>query len=401
MMNLTKGYKKPSRGLAIVWSVLATLPYPGITWHRMQFLAGLRRLGFDVWYVEAMDIEMLTPDKFWKCVTYEKNIEYLSRHMELLGMQDRWFFKTPWQNESTYGATDMKGLERLYEQADIVINHTGAQVVDERHDKIKCLVYLETDPVESQIKVYNEDKSTIEMLSKHQYHFTFGTNIGTYDFNIPVKYFNWIPILPAICVDWWSNNYKPAPPFKFSTVATFKHQSKDATYNETPMRWSKHSQFEAFKSLPKMVNSNLELCLGGTRTSGEEVDKLVKHGWAIKNARELDDIFKYRKYITESSAEFTIAKEQYVSPCSGWFSDRSATYLAAGRPVVTQSTGFERTIPTGLGLFGFETREEAACAIDEISSDYEKHSKAAREIAHEYFATEKVLSKILEKSGLS
>lgn len=380
----------------VVWSVLATLPYPGITWHRLQFLAGLRRFGFDVWYVEASDLEMLTPDKFWKCVTYEKNIEYLSRHMDLIGLGDRWVFKPPWQKKITFGATDLKGLERLYEQADFVINHTGAQVVDESHEKIKHLIYLETDPVGSQIKVLNDNKFKIEQLSRHHHHFTFGMNVGTEYFKIPVKYFNWKPLVPGVCVDWWANTYKPVAPHKFTTVATFKHENKDISFNKKNLRWSKHSQFEPFIDLPSLVNSKLELSLGGTGSSGSEIDRLIEHGWTIRNARELDDIFKYRNYINESSGEFTIAKEQYVEPCSGWFSDRSATYLASGRPVVTQSTGFERTLPTGKGLFSFSTQEEVISAINEITSDYEANSKVARDIAQEFFSIEKVLGIILE-----
>lgn len=401
MVKFTEHYKKPTKGLVIVWSVLASLPYPGITWHRLQFLAGLRRLGFDVWYVEASDLEMLAPDKFWKCVTFEKNIEYLSRHMDMVELGDRWVFKPPWQNKICYGATDLKGLSQLYEQADVVINHTGAQVLDESHEKIKSLVYLETDPVESQIKVQDENKFTIEQLSRHHYHFTFGTNIGTGHFKIPVKYFNWIPIFPGICVDWWTNEIKPEQPIKFTTVATFKHETKDVSFNETKLRWSKHSQFEPFIDLPDKVNAKLELCLGGTGTSSNEVDRLIEHGWIIRNARELDNIFSYRDYITTSSAEFTIAKEQYVKPCSGWFSDRSATYLASGRPVVTQSTGFETTINTGNGLYSFHTQEEAVSAIEAISSDYDANSRAALDIAHEYFSVEKVLLKILKTVGLT
>ena len=128
---------------------------------------------------------------------------------------------------------------------------------------------------------------------------------------------------------------------------------------------------------------------------------LAAHGWALRDplavSRTLDS---YRAYIQRSRGEFSIAKHAYVVSRSGWFSDRSATYLAAGRPVVTQETGFSNVLPTGRGLFAFSNMDEALASIESINSDYAAHRKAASEIAREYFSHEVVLTKLLSEVGL-
>src|SRR5438045_4906466 len=121
---------------------------------------------------------------------------------------------------------------------------------------------------------------------------------------------------------------------------------------------------------------------------------LASHGWRVRPAAGLsEDIDAYRRYIVASRGEYTVAKDQNVRLRSGWFSDRSATYLAAGRPVVTQETGFSNILPTGAGLFGFSTLDEAAAAVERINADYDRHSRAAAELAREYFGHDVVLKR--------
>ena len=136
------------------------------------------------------------------------------------------------------------------------------------------------------------------------------------------------------------------------------------------------------------------------------VDEAVKrmlngHGWRQVHSIEMStDANVYRNYLQSARAEFTVARDQYVRPRTGWFSDRSACYLAAGRPVITQETGFSKFLPTGKGLFGFKTMEDIVRAVDAIEADYEGNCRAAREIAAEYFAAEKVVGSLMERAGL-
>ena len=109
----------------------------------------------------------------------------------------------------------------------------------------------------------------------------------------------------------------------------------------------------------------------------------------------------YRSYLAGSRGEFTVAKDQNVRLRSGWFSDRSATYLAAGRPVVTQDTAFGNVLPAGEGLFAFSTVDEAAAAVERINADYSRHRRAAQSVARDYFSHEVVLGRLLQEVGLS
>src|SRR5262249_7623830 len=148
--------------------------------------------------------------------------------------------------------------------------------------------------------------------------------------------------------------------------------------------WSKHLEFEKFIDLPHRAPHPFELALGGADAG--TVRRLRGHGWRVVDGPALTRrVEPYREYVIRSAGEFTVAKDQYVRPCSGWFSDRSASYLAAGRPVVTQDTGFGKVLPTGRGLFAFRSMDEILDAFDEIRADYGAHSRAAREIAQEYF----------------
>jgi hypothetical protein len=128
---------------------------------------------------------------------------------------------------------------------------------------------------------------------------------------------------------------------------------------------------------------------------------LESHGWRLVDAPPFtSDPWPYRDYVCASRGEFTVARDLNVRLRSGWFSERSACYLAAGRPVITQDTGFGAVLPTGEGLFAFNTMDEAVAAFEAINSDYERHSRAARRIAQEYFAAECVLPKLMADLGL-
>jgi glycosyltransferase involved in cell wall biosynthesis len=151
-----------------------------------------------------------------------------------------------------------------------------------------------------------------------------------------------------------------------------------------------------FIDLPRHVDARLELAIDG---SPGELDELLRNGWAVVHRADLaGDLGAYQQYIFGSRAEFTVARDQMVRPRTGWFSDRSASYLAAGRPVVTQDTGFAEVLPVGEGLFAFRCVAEAAAAIEEIERDITRHSAAARAIAEEYFAADKVIASLLDRA---
>jgi len=151
--------------------------------------------------------------------------------------------------------------------------------------------------------------------------------------------------------------------------------------------------------LPRRTRQPLELAL--CKGDAEAIEQLTSYGWRIVDALAMSkDISPYREYILGSAGEFTVAKDQYIRPRSGWFSDRSACYLAAGKPVITQDTGFGNILPTGRGLFPFRTTDQILDALEEIKADYGAHARAAQEIAREYFGADCVLGSLLERTGL-
>jgi hypothetical protein len=185
----------------------------------------------------------------------------------------------------------------------------------------------------------------------------------------------------------------------FTTVAGWQQLWRDVTLDGELYRWSKHFEFMKFIDLPSRTTQTLELALAGCNDQDRRA--LEQHGWQIRDAAEVSaDLDTYRQYIGGSRAEFTVAKDQNVRLRSGWFSDRSATYLAARRPVVTQDTGFSNVLPTGRGLFGFSTLDEAVAAVDAINADYQMHSRAAGELARAYFDSDLVLTRLLEDCGV-
>src|SRR5204862_5225309 len=174
-------------------------------------------------------------------------------------------------------------------------------------------------------------------------------------------------------------------------VGSWHQTEKDIAWRGETYYWSKDREFMKVLDLPRRTMARFELALA--IDDGEAVGRLRAAGWRVKDGLALsNDIHAYRGFVTGSRAEFTVAKDQNVRLRSGWFSDRSACYLAAGRPVVTQDTGFGRVLPTGVGLFAFNTPDEIVASFEAIAADYDKHSRAARQIAEAYFRAEIVLT---------
>jgi glycosyltransferase involved in cell wall biosynthesis len=188
---------------------------------------------------------------------------------------------------------------------------------------------------------------------------------------------------------------------EFTTVANWRQTGRDIEFNSQTYRWSKHHEFLKFIDLPRRTQQSVELATGLANLSPKERDLLESMGWRLRDAHPFTtDPWRYRDYVQSSRGEFTVAKDLHIRLRSGWFSERSACYLAAGRPVITQDTGFANCLPIGQGLFAFNRTEEIIAAFEAINSDYETHSRAARAIAEEYFRAETVLKKVIDDLGL-
>jgi hypothetical protein len=316
--------------------------------------------------------------------------------LEEHGFGDRWAFRGSYPDGRCYGMSEAQIL-RLYREADAFLNVTGAQEIREEHMSCPRRVYVESDPFASQVKVAQGDPSMIATLEAHDTLFTFGENLGAPDCDIPLERFDWLPTRQPVVLDLWDNPFGDAGD-AYNTITTWHNKGKNITYRGDTYYWTKDREFEKVIDLPRRRDVRFELAAG---VSDEVRRLLLDHGWRQVNSVCIsEDVNRYRSYIQKSRGEFTVARDQYVRPNTGWFSDRSACYLAAGRPVITQETGFSKFLPTGKGLFGFKTMDDILAAVDEVESDYEGNCRAAREVAREYFAAEKVVGSLMERAGL-
>jgi hypothetical protein len=242
------------------------------------------------------------------------------------------------------------------------------------------------------------DQQVIEELDKYDFLFTYGENFGSPDCLVPIERYDWHPTRPPICLDWWANSSQPASGSALTTIGNWKYKGKEISWGGEIYYWSKHHEFLRLINLP--ARSCLPLELATISIRDDEKARMQRHGWRIVPSVRLAEPLIYRNYIICSLGEFTVAKDQNIRLRSGWFSERSACYLAAGRPVVTQDTGFGNRLPTGEGLFAFFNEEEALAAIDAIARNYEQNSSAAFEIAREYFDATKVLGDLMRRVGL-
>ncbi len=389
-LNLPK--MKKSRGKIIVFGILFWYPLAGVTYQFLHYLIGLRRLGYDPYYIEDSGRWIYDPliNEFSPDAT--GNLKAVVPVLEAHGFGERWAFRGNYPEGKCYGLTEKRILQ-LYRDADAF---TGAQELREEHLACKRRIYVESDPFAAQVKVAQGDEGTIKWLAAHDTLFSFGENLGAPDCDVPIEKFQWLPTRQPVAVELWNNGAPGGS--AYSTITTWHNKGKNLEWRGDTWYWTKDREFEKFLDLPRRRGNTFELATG----VGEDVQRLLReHGWhqvdSVPISRDAD---RYRSYIQQSRAEFTVARDQYVRPNTGWFSDRSVCYLAAGRPVITQETGFSKFIPTGKGLFGFKTLDDILAAVDAIESDYAGNCRAATQIGAEYFGAEKVVASLMQRAGL-
>jgi len=323
---------------------------------------------------------------------------FIAQLMHRFDLGDRWAFHALYDDGRCFGLSEGK-LKELFRSADLIINLHGGTIPLPEHYSRDRLVYLETDPAEVQIQLHSGSSEVIDYLAPHRAFFSYGENYARPGCKFPVSdRFHFQDIRQPVVLDFWRAEGDRTGDL-FATIGNWKQQWRDIRFNGEVYHWSKHHEFLKFLDLPKRTGQPFELALSSY--DEEEQAMLESKGWRVRHALDLPrEIDPYRTYITESRGEFTVAKDQNVRLRTGWFSDRSATYLAAGRPVITQETGFSDFLPTGEGLFGFSTIEEANGAVEDINSDYQRHRDAAFSIAREYFSHEIVLKRLLDDIGL-
>jgi len=390
-MNITRPEK------IVLLGSLSHHPVAGVAWQTIHYLVGFQRLGFDVYYVEAHGC---TPNKLIRDETDDGAAcaaAYIDDLLRRFGFEGRWAYRSPYESRS-FGLSETR-LSDLYRDAALIINLYGGHLPTPELIATNRLVYLGTDPVDIEIEVHQGNQETIDYLRPHCAFFTFGENLGQPDCRVPnPEPFKFFPTRQPVVMDFWEG-CGVGEGEVFTTIGNWRQPHREVEFNGEIYRWSKHIEFLKFIDLPRRARQPFELALSSY--DKEDKQMLEAEGWRVRHALDISqDIDAYRGYIGASRGEFTVAKEQNIRLRSGWFSDRAVTYLAAGRPVITQETGFSNHLPTGEGLFGFSTMEDIVAAVEAINADYERHRRAAWQIVRECFSHEVVLSKMLQDMGI-
>ena len=372
------------------------MPLAGIAWQAMHYLVALEQLGYKVWYIEDSGTNPFDPRLNSVVMGCDYNVRYLSQAMERYGFGQRWAY---WDAiHDVYYGLSRDRVHDLYREAAALINLCGATRLRDEHLACPVRIMIDSDPVYEQIKYATADPASRAYLDAHTHFFTYGENLAAEDCPVPLCGVPWRPTRPPVDPRLWPDMTDSTG--CFTTIGTWENKGKNIEFDGSRYLWSKHVNFLRYLDLPRH-RPEIGFRMAMLPPSDEVRLAMTSGGWGLVDPRPISaDMSSYRDFISYSRGEFTVAKDIYVQPNSGWFSDRSVCYLASGRPVVTMRTGFSKFYPVGRGLFEFSSEDEALAGIDAIATDYGQHSLAARELAREYFAPDRVLSPLLEQCGL-
>ena len=383
----------------VVTGLVATYPVGGVAWDYLQYAEGFRRLGCDVFYLEDTGQWFYDPSAGTFILDATAGARYLADAIAWLSpsLAGAWSVRAP---DGVVHGQDMAAVRRACAGADLFLNVSGASRLRDEYRGARVLAFIDTDPGYSQARAVAVDRGTVdpqmqdavEIMRRHDVFFTLGEHIGAADCAIPDLGITWRPTRQPILLDRWEA--PPAPDGAFTTVMSWRIDPP-APIVDGRVYGGKDVELERFLELPSRTTERLELAIAGAAPR----DRIRAAGWTVTDAHAISrTMADYRAYIASSRGEVSIAKNAYVAARSGWFSTRSAAYLASGRPVILQDTGFSAHLPIGAGLHAFTTLAEAVDALAEIRRDYAGACRHARAVAAECFAAERVCERLLAEA---
>ncbi len=405
----------------VVIGQIAKYPLGGVTWDWLNYLLGFRKLGYKVHYFEDGPKWLYNPIENDVTLS-EYNINYLKKVMNEFGFDSDWTYLS---RSKTFTTSKMYGnqkIKEIFQSSEAIFNICGSSDMDKLIKDFSIpknvkKVYIDGDPMINQIKMLKEKNDATSSFRTHDIFFTYAENIGEKDCAIPEqKEIKWIKTrFPVFLPEWKTPINEKAD--RFTTIANWQSY-KGFLYKGQKYSGSKSMEFLKFYDVPNISKQKLELAIIADTEEKEKVfkkemiqkklkdqnfvtnknnlEKMKSGGWIIADAIKASKDWKvYKDYIKDSKGEWSVAKNIYVKAKTGWFSGRSTCYLASGKPVILEDTGFSKFIPTGKGLFSFKNKEEALKAIEEINKNYEYHSREAKRIASEYFDSDKILKKMI------
>ena len=378
----------------VVGSYAMRNPLGGLLSWPLQWFVGLQQLGHDIYFVEKSGYPNSCYDPSRDVVSDDCSygVSIVGDLLARFGAGDKWCYVDA---QGGYHGLSRGRVEELFRSADLFIDlgFVGMNEWLVEAADVKRRVLLEGDPGYTQIEMANG--VAVVGSQDYSHFFTNGLNIGTASSTAPTVGIEWHTIIAPVVIDLFpaQHAYVDTP---FTTVMHWQ-SNPPIEFNGT-IYGQKDVEFAKFMDLPKLTAVPLELAVSGANVPRRQ---LVDAGWRVRQANDITiSIDSYYDYIRASRGEFSVCKNAFVATNSGWFSERSAIYLASGRPVVLQDTGFSAHLPCGEGLFAVRTADEAAAAIEAIQGDYERHSRRAREIAVEYLDARKVLGGFLRELGI-
>jgi hypothetical protein len=366
--------------IAVAGALAQNLDYPGHTWVFLDWLVGLRRLGFEVLF-----IDQLAPG-----VDAIGAAAYLESAMDSFGLANSYSLLDG-ADGARAGIPREAAVRRLRE-SDLLLNFNGYLRDEAFLDAADVRVYVDIDPGFGQMW---RELGLHDPFAGHDLFVTLAENIDHPNCTVPTCGLDWITTRQPVVLELWP--VRGGEPAAFTSIGGWRGPFAPVEFNGKRYGLRAH-EFRKFAELPQLTGERFELALDIHEAELPDLDLLQRTGWRLVEPRRVAGTpSQYREYIGRSKAELMVAKQMYVETQGGWFSDRSACYLASGRPVVAQDTGIRELYPTGHGLVAFSTLGEAVDAVESVGRDYKRHARAAREIAESEFDSDVVLGALLDR----
>jgi hypothetical protein len=367
----------------------------GEAWVRLSWVLGLRRLGFDVWFVEQLDADSAVDAAGQRApFATSANRRYFEEVVERFGLEERAALLYDGGREAS--GVPLTDLLPVAEEARLLVNISGHLNLEPLMSRLRRKAYVDLDPGFTQF--WHADGTGGSRLEGHDVFFTVGENIGRSGCAIPTCGLDWKAVRPPVVLDEWPVA-DGGEPDRYTTVGAWRGAFGPVSYDGHTYSLKVH-QFRKVLDLPQRTPQRFEIALDIHPGDDRDRHALEQSGWTLVDPRTVvPGPLEFRDYVQGSGAEFSVAQGIYVETNSGWFSDRTVRYLASGRPVVVQDTGFSGNLPCGDGLLPFSDLDEAVARVQEVAADYEHHRARARAVAESHFDSDIVLARFLEEAG--
>jgi len=376
----------------VVGGYIVAYPLGGMTWHHLNYLLGLHELGHEVYFLEDSGAYSYPYNpSTWRCEADSSyGRDYLERTFNHYGLPRRYCYYSEFENRH-YGLSQGE-MNDVLARADLLLCVSGVTPLRPNRPRPRRTAVIDTDPVFTQLRMMH-DQSFLDYYRQFDRVATFGRLIGTPACPLPTHGLDWIPTNQPVAMAHWP--VTPAAGEAFTTIGKWEH-SAERNLEFAGKKYLSSKGVEWLKLLELPARVPWDMTMGMASMPADIASQFRRHGWKLVDPEQASvSCPAFASFIQSSAGEFTVAKEIYAGLPSGWFSDRGAAYLASGRPVVTQASGFDQWLPVGQGLFSYRDINEAAEALNKIAGDYAAHSESARKIAEKYFDANFVLTHLL------